>query len=332
MPSYDTLKNKQNDLIRKALDGSAFVSPYALANGTPTDPIASLTEYNASAVVATLTGSTDAVDIVTGGDLVLKVNGANVTTTLAAADTPTAAATKISAALTAGVGTASIVSGKLQIVTVATGEAAQIEVVSGAGGVLTDLGIALGQIAYGKDSGISLRQLPNLWDDLGWLTSDGASHSRDVASSDVTSWGSVTPTRTDITSDTTAVAVVAQETKLLTVGLASGVDTSTIVADAQTGEVSIAKPTRPRGKYWRVMTLAVDLGDGGEIYIGRFLPRAKVTNYTEQNYGQSDDPISWGVTLTGETDPDLGYSERWLFGGPGWDALLDEMGIPRAGA
>lgn len=331
MPSYDTLKNKQNDLIRKALDGSAFVSPYALANGTPTDPIDTLTEYNASAAIATLDGSTDAVDIVTGGNLVLKVNGATVTTALAAADTPASQATKITTALGAA-GSASIVSNKLRIVTVATGETAQIEVVSGTGTVLANTGLVQGTVAYGKDSGISLRQLPSLWDDLGWLTTDGASHSRDVASSDVTSWGSITPTRTDITSDTTAVAVVAQETKLLTIGLASGVDTSTIVADAETGEVSIAKPTRPRGKYWRVMTLAVDLGDGGEIYIGRFLPRAKVTNYTEQNYGQSDDPISWGVTLTGETDSDLGYSERWLFGGPGWDALLDEMGIPRAEA
>ena len=331
MPSYDTLKNKQNDLIRKALDGSAFVSPYALANGTPTDPISSLTEYNASAVIATLDGATNAVDIVTGGDLVLKVNGVAHTIALAAADAPAAQATKITTGLSSA-GSASIVSGKLRIVSVATGEAAQIEVVSGTGSVLANTGLVQGSVAYGKDSGISLKQLPNLWDDLGWLTTDGASHSRDVASSDVTSWGSVTPTRTDITSDTTAVAVVAQETKLLTVGLASGVDTSTIVADADTGEVSIAKPTRPRGKYWRVMTLAVDLGDGGEIYIGRFLPRAKVTNYTEQNYGQSDDPIAWGVTLTGETDPDLGYSERWLFGGPGWNALLDEMGIPRAEA
>jgi hypothetical protein len=330
VPSYDTLKNKQNDLIRKALDGSAFVSPYSLANGTPTDPIDSLTEYNATAVVATLVGGPDAVAIASGGNLVVKVAGTTFTVALATADTPAQAATKIDTAVTSG--TSAIVSGKLNIVSTGTGENVAIEVVSGTGTVLANLGLTAGQAAYGKDSGISLRQLPNLWDDLGWLTTDGASHSRDVSSSDVTSWGSVTPTRTDITSDTTAVAVVAQETKLLTVGLASGVDPSTIVADIDTGEVSIAKPTRPRGKYWRVMTLAVDLGDGGEIYIGRFLPRAKVTNYTEQNYGQSDDPISWGVTLTGETDPDLGYSERWLFGGPGWNALLDEMGIPRAEA
>lgn len=326
MPSYDTLKNKQNDLIRKALDGSAFLAPYALANGTPTDPIASLTEYNATAVVATLAGTTNAVAIATGGDLVLKVNGVNVTTTLTAADAPSAAATKIDTAVTAG--TSAIVSGKLNVVTTATGEAATIEVVSGTGTVLANLGLTVGQTAYGKDQGISLRQLPSLWDDLGWLTADGMSHARDVASSDVQSFGSVTPTRTDITSDTTAVTVVAQETKLLTVGLASGVDPSTIVPAANTGEVSIAKPTRPRGKYWRVMTLAVDLGDGGEIYIGRFLPRAKVTNYAEQAYGGGDDPITWGTTLTGETDPDLGYSERWLFGGPGWNALLDEMGFP----
>jgi hypothetical protein len=75
------------------------------------------------------------------------------------------------------------------------------------------------------------------------------------------------------------------------------------------------------------MSLAVDLGDAGEIYIGRFLPRAKVTGYSEQSFGGGDDPISWGVTFTGYEDSTLGFSESWLFGGPGWNALLAEMGF-----
>lgn len=178
---------------------------------------------------------------------------------------------------------------------------------------------------------ITLSELPASYDDLGWLTSDGAQFSRDISTSDVTSWGSVSPTRTDITSDTTTMTVTAQETKLLTLGLATGADLTSITADATTGEVSIAKPSRPAARHYRVLSLAVDQGDAGEIYIARFLPRGKVTGYAEQSFGGGDDPITWGVTFTGEEDSALGYSERWIFGGPGWNAQLAAMGFTVAG-
>jgi hypothetical protein len=174
---------------------------------------------------------------------------------------------------------------------------------------------------------IDLAPLPTEWDDLGWLSNDGAAFSRDVSTSDVTSWGSVSPTRSDVTADTSTLTVVAQETKLLTIGLATGADLAAVTPAANTGEVSIENPARPSSKFYRVLSLAVDLGDAGEIYIGRFMPRAKVTSYAEQSFGGGDDPISWGVTFTGYEDSVLGYSERWIFGGPGWNALLTEMGF-----
>lgn len=220
MASYDALKNKQTELIRKALDGSVFVAPIA------SDPIAALTTYVAGPPVV-----------------------------------------------------------------------------------------------------IDLTPLPSGYDDAGWLSSDGAQFARDVANSEVTSWGSVSPTRTDITSDTSTLSFTAQETKLLTIGLATGADLSAITPAANTGEVSIAKPARPQSRHYRALSLAVDQGDGGEIYIARFLPRAKVTSYAEQAFGGGDDPITWGVTLTGEEDSALGYSERWIFGGAGWNALLTDMGF-----
>ena len=172
-----------------------------------------------------------------------------------------------------------------------------------------------------------LAELPETYDDLGWLTSDGAQFSRDVATSEVSSWGSVSPTRTDVTSDTTTLTVTAQETKLLTIGLATGADLSSLVPDSLTGELSIAKPTRPKSRHYRALSLAVDNGDAGEIYIARFLPRAKVTGYAEQAFGGGDDPVTWGVTFTGEEDSELGYSERWIFAGPGWQGLLTDMGF-----
>lgn len=226
MPSYDALANKQRQLIRKALDGSVFAAPFALANGTATAPIA---------------------------------------------------------ALTAKTGTS-------------------------------------------PNEVISLVALPAEWDDLGLLTTDGASYASDVSSSDVQSWGQVTPSRTDIISDTTTLTVVAQETKALTVGIMAGVDAAGLTPNVDTGELSIPKATRPQGRYYRLLGMAVDLSDAGEIYIARFLPRAKLTNRGEQAFGGGDDPISWNFTFTGEVDDTLGYSERWIFGGAGWNALLTEMG------
>lgn len=319
--SYDALKNKQNELIRKALDGSVFLADVAA------DAISDLTVYNATATSAVLTAPTDAVDIVTGGDLVLAVDGANVTTALLAADTPAGAATKIDTALGA-VGNAAIVGGKLEVTATSTGTASTISVVSGTGTVLANLGLTVGLSATGAPAGIDLAPLPNLWDDLGFLTNDGAQFARDVSQSEVTSWGSVTPTRTDVITDTSTLTVAAQETKLLTIGLATGADLSGIVPTLNTGEVSIAKPSRPKSRHYRALSLAVDEGDGGEIYVARFLPRAKVSSYAEQSFGGGDDPVIWGVTFTGETDSDLGYSERWIFGGAGWLALLDDMGFP----
>lgn len=177
---------------------------------------------------------------------------------------------------------------------------------------------------------ITLKALPEGYDDLGWLTSDGAQFSREVSTSDITSWGSVSPTRSDIVSDTSTLTAVPQETKLQTLGLATGIDFDAITADPDTGEVIIAKPARPSSRTYRVLSVAVDENEFGEIVIARFLPRGKVTGYAPQNFSSGDTAIEWGVTFTGEPDGTLGYSEAWYFAGAGWKALLTKMGIPTA--
>lgn len=178
-------------------------------------------------------------------------------------------------------------------------------------------------------TGGTLNTLPDGMSDLGWLSTDGAQFSRDVSTSDVTSWGSVSPTRSDITADSTTLTVLCQETKLQTIGLATGADLSGIKAAAN-GEVIVKKPNRPSSRSYRVLSLAVDQGDAGDIYIARYLPRAKVTSYAEQAFGGGDDPIGWGVTFTSEEDADAGYAEAWLFGGPGWNAEIASMGFTKA--
>jgi hypothetical protein len=172
-----------------------------------------------------------------------------------------------------------------------------------------------------------LATLPAGYTDLGWLSDDGAQFSRDTDTSDVTSWGSTEPTRSDVTKDQTTLQVACQETKLTTIGLYLGVDTSTVTADSTSGEVQIAKPSTPVARHYRVLSIAVDETDDGEIYIARFLPNGKVTAFDDQNQNSGDDPIMWSVTFSSFKDEALGYSEKVFFGGPGWSALLTDMGF-----
>ena len=154
---------------------------------------------------------------------------------------------------------------------------------------------------------------------------------RDVGQSNVTSFGSQTPTRSDVTSDTTTLTVIPQETKGVTIGLYTGADMAAIEAAFTTGETWIEKPETTSSRFYRVLALSVDHDDTGEeIYIARFMPRAKVTGYAAQSYQGGDAAVTWGVTFTSEKDSTLGYSEAYIFGGPGWLNLLADMDITQA--
>lgn len=179
-------------------------------------------------------------------------------------------------------------------------------------------------------AGSDLAPLPEGYTDLGWISQDGASYARTTEVSEVNSFGSVEPTRSDTTRDTITLSVTAQETRLETLGLYTGAAIDTIEASATTGEVQIEKPARPGFRHYRLLGLFVDDGDDGEIYVARFMPRARVTEVGEQAFTDGDDPISYPVTFQGFEDSALGYSHKWFFSGPGWSALLTQMGIPDA--
>lgn len=178
------------------------------------------------------------------------------------------------------------------------------------------------------DTDKMLKALPTGYEDVGWTSDDGAQFGRDVDTSDVTGWGSVEPLRSDVTQDTTTLQMECLETKKVTIGLYTGADMSAVTPDATSGEVGIEKPARPGFLYFRTLGVAVDLTEDGEFYVARFLPRARVTDYDDQNMQSSDDtPLTWPVTMTGYEDPVLGYSEKYFFGGPGWAARLAAMGF-----
>ena len=177
---------------------------------------------------------------------------------------------------------------------------------------------------------IELTALPTGFEDLGYLTDDGLGFENETSQSDVTSWQSITPTRSDLLTDTDTLAVVAQETKLLTIGLYTGIDTAGVTANVDTATTAMSKPSRPSDRRYRVFAVAVDGEGEDEIFICRYMPNAKVTGKVGQRFGKGDDPISWGVTFTAFTDTTLGYATRYIFGGRGWKSRLTAMGIESA--
>lgn len=173
-----------------------------------------------------------------------------------------------------------------------------------------------------------LAMLPTGYEDVGWTSTDGHQFGRDVETSAVSAFGAVEPLRTDVTQDITTLTFAALETRRNTIGLYTGADTATMTPDETSSELQVEKPARPGVLFYRVLALAVDLTDDGEYYVARFLPRARVTDYEEQVYQSSDDaPVTWPVMMTGYEDPALGYSELYIFGGPGWAARLTDMGF-----
>lgn len=183
----------------------------------------------------------------------------------------------------------------------------------------------LASLTTGSSAG--LVTLPTGWEDLGWVTKDGVGYGRDTSQSEVTSFGSQQPTRTDQTSDILSMTVVAQETKLLTLGLYIGVDTTNITAAVTTGEVRIAKPNIAANYHYRLLGLYVDEIEEGELYMARYFPYAKITERGEQNMSDGDDPVTYSLTFRAEEDSSTGTDAEWIFGGPGWLSLLADMGI-----
>lgn len=172
--------------------------------------------------------------------------------------------------------------------------------------------------------------LPADWLQGGKCTDDGAQFARAVDVSTVTSWGDTAPSREDVKTDTTTLAVAMNETNAASLGLYIG--TTVPDAAATTGVLMIDKPALPTLGSFRAAAIGLDRSpSGAEIYMVRFLPSAKITDYADQAWqSSSDDALTWGVTFTSFVDDDLGTAERWLFGGPGWLELLADMGITQA--
>jgi hypothetical protein len=173
-----------------------------------------------------------------------------------------------------------------------------------------------------------LKVLPAGYIDVGRMTDDGAKWGRAVKDTDITSWGTTSPTRSDRSSDVTTLVIAAQETKLATMGLYLGAATSALTPGTN-GAMEIQRAPSAVPLYYRVLGLAVDEIAGQEFVVARFLPRAKVTDFADQSYANGDDALEWGVTLTAYTTSTVGFAVDDLMGGAAVKGMLGDMGFPR---
>ncbi len=72
-------------------------------------------------------------------------------------------------------------------------------------------------------------------------------------------------------------------------------------------------------------------GSGADtIYVAKLAPKANVTDTGDQKWSDGDDPVGYDVTMTANYDDEAKTAMRFFFGGPGWKALLEEMGFATA--
>src|SRR5699024_12879765 len=131
-----------------------------------------------------------------------------------------------------------------------------------------------------------------------WLTEDGVGFSGDIQESTINSFGATEPTRREVTTDTTSIAVTAQETNIVNIGLYTGNDMAALVPDATTGQLVVTKPPRPRLQPFRVLALSADEHEGLEPYTARCLPRATLARNPAQAYTPGDPATTPRMTDT----------------------------------
>ncbi|MDD2325907.1 MAG: hypothetical protein PHW63_07915 [Alphaproteobacteria bacterium] len=161
---------------------------------------------------------------------------------------------------------------------------------------------------------------------LGWLTKgDGINFSRDVEQQETESFGALEPTRIDFTKDVTSAAFRCQETNKQVLEMYYNLDLSGVTADAN-NEFSFENEAQPATIYRRMIYIAKD-GNGEDAkYIIKTMPKAIVSEVQEQAWS-SESELSYGLTVKATSDDELGFSVRHSFGGPGFGALLADMGF-----
>lgn len=173
-----------------------------------------------------------------------------------------------------------------------------------------------------------IKPLPTGYTDAGMVDKKNApTWANKVTSQEVLAWGDVYAARRDITQVQGSLKFSMLETNKTSLQLYLGTDLTSVPLDNTTKELIVQQPARPQPIPYRVLGIFQDGAGANAIYVGRFYPRAFVTDITDQKWDDDADPLVWDVTLTPQNDPVLGTPVVHFFGGPGWQSLLAQTGF-----
>ena len=168
--------------------------------------------------------------------------------------------------------------------------------------------------------------VPTGYESMGQIGDDGLGFSTDVNVSDVRGWGNSSFIRRDIQSEDRTCQFVAWETKRLTHELLTGLDLSATEVSTD-GEWTYDVPDRRPVRYYRMLALGID-GDGAnQIIMGRYYPKATVSETGDQPWSDGDDPLGYDITMSALVDSAAGFAVREFMFGPGVLALAEAMGV-----
>ncbi|SFK73024.1 hypothetical protein [Streptomyces pini] len=167
-----------------------------------------------------------------------------------------------------------------------------------------------------------LAALPSGYVAVGYTTDDGLTFTSDLSMADVTSSQSVEPTRSDVESDVLTASYTPQETNQAAVALYEGLPLSGTGALPAVGSAwSWDRPSTPKNPFRRLLFIGLDYADdGSEIYVVKFLPRARLTSKDDEQWARSTE-TQRPVTFTAYRDSAVGTSCRNWVDGPGWRSL-----------
>jgi hypothetical protein len=168
----------------------------------------------------------------------------------------------------------------------------------------------------------ALATIPAAYVPVGYTTEDGLTFPSELSMADTTSSQASEPTRSDVESDIESVSFAPQETNAATVALYEGLPLSGTGALPDLGSAwQWDKPSTPRNPYRRLLCIGLDYGDdGGEIYVVKFFPRARLTSKDDQQWARSTE-TQRPVTFNAYRDSALQTACRNWVDGPGWRAL-----------
>jgi hypothetical protein len=168
----------------------------------------------------------------------------------------------------------------------------------------------------------ALATIPAGYVPVGYTTDDGVTFTSDLSMADVTSSQSVEPTRSDVESDVLSAQFAPQETNAATVALFEGLPLSGTGALPAMGTAwQWDRAASPANPFRRLLFIGLDYGDdGGEIYVVKFFPRARLTSKDDEQWARSTE-TQRPVTFNAYRDSAVGTSCRNWVDGPGWRSL-----------